>query len=181
MTPRRIIVVAVALTLGGACAAQAAYPAAKSRTIVLGTSIGGVSLGESLAKAKAAWGPGGSCTVTAGKGACEYLAPATSATIHPSWGAFGVTGGKVTIVFIYPPFNNATKSYLFTGPSTAFRTSAGIHIGSTAQAVRRAYPHAQPIAKYSQIAIKKGGVETLFSLVHSRVYSIAVELVTKKA
>ena len=181
MTARRTVVLAVAVVLAGACAAQAAYPAAKTHAIVLGRSIGGVSVGESLAKAQAAWGSGGSCTITAGKGACEYLAPATSATIHPSWAAFGVTAGKVTIVFIYPPFNNATKSYVFSGPSTAFRTSAGIHIGSTAKAVRRAYPHALSIDKYAEFALKNGRVETLFSLMHGRVYSVAVRLVAKKA
>lgn len=133
MTRRMIPVGAALLALALPAAASAKLPSFPSTSIVIKSSIGGVSLGQSQKNAKAAWGTkGGTCTFDQNFGSCTFEA-GTSGTAQ--WTA---DDGKVTSVRIYTGTTGSTPN--FKTPLTALKTSKGIGIGSTLKAVKQAYP-----------------------------------------
>ena len=132
-----------ALALALASAAPAALPSPSSDAIVVGHSIGGVAIGQTLARARAAWGPGASCRIVSGSGTCEYEGSSTSAAVEPAYGGFVVRHGRVVEVHIDSAFVPDTQTYETSGALTGLRTSAGIGIGASIAAVRRAYPKAR--------------------------------------
>ena len=136
MPVRRTVVIAVLIGCLAAAVAQASLPRATSTLIVPGRSIGGVAMGSSVDKARAAWGPGSTCAITAaGDGTCSYLDDVQASTGRAS---FTATGNRIVQVFVYAPYDGAARAYKLTGPLTTFHTAKGIHIGSAAAKVRRA-------------------------------------------
>ncbi len=133
MIRRTIPACAVLVALAIPASAAAKLPSFPSSSIVPKVSIGGVSLGQSQKKAKAAWGTkGGTCTFDQNFGSCTFEA-GTSGTAQ--WTA---DDGKVTSVRIYTGSSGSTPN--FKTPLTALKTSKGIGIGSTLKAVKQAYP-----------------------------------------
>jgi hypothetical protein len=138
-------------------AVQAKLPTTTNTTIAVGKSIGGVALGMSTAKAKAAWGPGSNCTAQdfpEGATQCVWVA-GTGASSRMN---FTVVGGKVTAIAIL----SGTK-----GLATVkrYRTPKGIAIGATFAAVKRAYPKLGPRfgnPAASTSVLKTGTTETSF-------------------
>ena len=140
----------IALTLGAAltvllipASAQATAPTPVSKRIVLGRSIGGVAIGQKLSKAKAAWGPGGACIKPASGPPgepvsrwCDWLLGANGDRGLASF----IFQGTVVSVTISLGYDDTGK--LYPSSLTALRTDAKIRLGSSAGAVRRAYPRA---------------------------------------
>ncbi len=66
-----------------------------NRKIVVGVSIGGVRLGDSLKRAKQVWGPGAACTtVGPGQSACTWKGGRNGQT------AVNIKAGKVVVIAI---------------------------------------------------------------------------------
>jgi hypothetical protein len=150
-----------------AAGAQAALPTFSSNLVVPGKSIGGLSLGMSLAQAEEAWGQPDSC-----------VGPLPNI---PSWGCFYSAGpatehaefhgGPSGVVFVSiqsPWFQPSDQVY--NGPLSSVHTARGIRLGSRAQSVRRTYPHAPYCAGLSawfklgtktQIRSRRGRVDAL--------------------
>ncbi len=116
---KRCFVVAAAAVVALACASEAAavfHP--PSKLIVLGKSVGGVALGDSRAKAIGTWGAPDRCQSGGGGFNCEYNQDEIS-----------FAGGKQGI-----------SSIDVLAANLGFHTSKGIHIGSTVQQLKQAYP-----------------------------------------
>lgn len=73
-------------------------------------------------------------------------------------------------------------TFAFKKPYTSFKTAKGIRIGSKSKAFRRAYPKARRVDEggltlysYTEYAIRKGNVRTLFEVAAGRVAGIEIE------
>ncbi|MDX6665773.1 MAG: hypothetical protein QOG68_1979 [Solirubrobacteraceae bacterium] len=148
---RRLLIASVPLVVlaGTVSLGEAALPKLKTKTIVVGKSIGGVVLGASFKDAKKAWGKGGKCVNEFGSTNCTYE------TKKPADGQgqySGTPGKKVTEIVITAGLNPVGNGPVFNTPLAKLKTSKGIHIGSTAKAVAKAYPK----AKFRLIPMSQG-------------------------
>ena len=139
------VLLAALLTAVVPAAAGAKLPKPKTKLIVPGKSIAGVSLNMAESKAKAQWGSGAKCTkfpTIPGEKAqegCDWReGPALSdASAHITF-----LGGKVYLVVITTQKDKKTfkpKGKQF----AAWKTAKGIAVGSKIAAVGKAYPAAK--------------------------------------
>jgi hypothetical protein len=172
--PTRILICACALltTLALAVPAAAKLPAPASKLIEPGTSVGGVTLGKKVAKAKAAWGKGGACSGSEdGKnGTCSY-----GSTPKAGSASFGYVEGKVVDMFLSLGRNKAGK-VVFRTSLANFETAKGIGLGSTRKAVKQAYPKAKSSNGFDTVLTLKGKGKryTTFSFENDRVTQISI-------
>lgn len=155
---------AMAASAGALASAGAASSSAtpKAKLIVLGRSIGVVALGQTEAVARAALQGHLVCVKT------FCFAPDKK---HPGLDIVlsAASGGTVAAVQI-----DAAKG--FTGPTAAFRTAAGIRLGSHTATVKRAYPKLKirPSTGEVEGLLRAGAACTHFAFKADRVDSIRV-------
>ncbi len=124
--------------------ASAVAPTPVSKRIVIGRSIGGVAIGQTFTRARAAWGPGGFCPEPTVPGPPGEPMPVFCTWTVGSDGELGDAslGGtrrveSVEIAVAFGPDGLPRVS-----PLRALRTARGIGLGSSSRAVRKAYPRA---------------------------------------
>jgi len=138
MRVTRLALPLLALSLALPASAAARLPDPNSNLIVIGKSLGGVTLGHSFASAKAAWGSTrGKCQTSRAFSSCRYAA---SLTRSLGEGGFAADNGKVTSVNITAGRSSSGKP-VFPAALKALKTSKGIGMGSTATALKKAYKH----------------------------------------
>lgn len=173
-TRSRALLAAAALTVAvtaPAATATAALPVFRDTTIVVNKSIGGVALGASGAKARAAWGrSGGVCTTNV----CDYrVAGDTSGQKGDAGFSFTPKVGRINL---RAPIG--ARGYVFAKPFTTPKTDRGIGIGSSVAALKKAYPKAREVrgSKMLQI-LGRGRTSTIFSWADDkRVFGITIEI-----
>lgn len=162
---RRLVpAAAIAASLLIASPADAAVPKFKPRTIVPGTSIGGVMVGMTKAKAVAVWGKPDRCQNEQPAIWCQYVAPSTLAngfvTPPQPYAGFYLRSGKVIAVNLETAENKAVDPKL-----KRVKTSKKIGLNSTMQAARSAYEFPAPAggeAGLSRGLFKRGKRCTMF-------------------
>jgi hypothetical protein len=110
-----------------------------TQLIVLNKSIGGVKLGQSAKKAKAAWGSSAACGPTsAGVQYCQWKGKDPEGTA-----TYTLQNGKVVNVSITCGFKDGKD---FIGPPlNNLKSKKKIHLGSTSKKVMDAYPGGQVV------------------------------------
>jgi hypothetical protein len=170
---RRALLAAAALTAAltaPAATALAALPVFRDRTIVPGRSIGGVALGSTPAKARAAWGrSGGSCSAAT----CDYRVAGDSSGQRGE-GSFSFQP-KIDRIQLKAPVG--ARGYVFRAPFTIPKTTSGIGIGSTVAAVKKAYPKARQVRGSNILRLAGSGrIETYFWYADdNRIFQIIIE------
>jgi hypothetical protein len=162
------------LALALPASAGAKLPDSASHLIVLGKSIGGVTLFHTYASAKSAWGSTrGKCTVGKDFASCVYAA---SATKQLGQGNFAADKGKVSSVGL----NGYTDSRGRPQAPTAlkqYKTSKGIGLGSTAAAVKSAYRSAKKDGSgdfFNYLVAGPGKASTVFQINKGKVNGVFV-------
>ena len=142
-------------------------PKAKSKTIVVNRSIGGVKIGAPLKSVRKHWGKSKGCgnklTYT-----CSYYGSAgqgNAVIVH--------LGGKVKSIRIRLSIDAAGQP-VFAGPLLKFKTNKGIGLGSTVAEVRAAYPSAYNTAADVLTFGAPGKVRTYFAIYSGRVSDISI-------
>jgi hypothetical protein len=129
------------LAVLGLCAAPgiaaANLPSPKTKLIVPGKSIAGVSLGESYAQAKNAWGNTKGCSPLTG---CSYDGGKDGTAFFSTPHSPG-SPDKVSAVGIEVHFSHTGKPDWARTPLDKYKTAKGIHLGSTVSTLKKAYPH----------------------------------------
>jgi hypothetical protein len=101
-------------------------------SIVPGTSIGGVAVGDTMNEAKVTWGAPDSCTTYRGLTTCAYTLPSS---IGPKYvAAFFVKKGHVVAIELDRPENPNPRKQV-----QRLKTANGIHIGSPIALARAKY------------------------------------------
>lgn len=135
---RVVFAAAIAASLLIASPAHAAVPKFKPKTIVPGTSIGGVKVGMTKAQAVAVWDKPARCQKESPAIWCQYVAPSTLkdgfVTPPQPYAGFYLKSGKVIAVNLETAENKAVDPKL-----KPLKTSKGIKLHSTLQAARKAY------------------------------------------
>jgi hypothetical protein len=159
-----LIAVACAIVAGlglAVAVSQAAAPTAKTKSIVPGKSLGGVSPGQSLSSARAAWGKGKCDNFDTGfvngggdldsefseerDGRCLYSSGGRRgfATIYFE-GDEETAQASVYRVDVGASFTGSfPDAFTSRAPYNQFRTGRGIRLGSKEASTRRAYPKAR--------------------------------------
>jgi hypothetical protein len=125
------------MVLAPMSAASAKVPKFKPQTIVPGTSIGGVKVGMTKAKAVKVWGKPDRCQNESPAVWCVYTAPSTinDFTTPPQpYAGFYLKKGKVVAVNLETAENTSVDPKL-----AHLKTSKNIKLGSTMAAARKAY------------------------------------------
>ncbi len=156
------------LALAGPSLARGAFPAPRSHLIVPGTSIGGVTRGQTIAQAKRRWGRPSSCTTSHYRGAaqtgCVYginLETSTQA-------GFESRRGRIVAVYV----STSCPSRHIPRRLARFKTASGIRLGSTPAQVRKAYP--QALRVHSVISLGDSSSQTSFDIIRGIVCEIEV-------
>lgn len=144
---RTLTLIALALTAATLLLAAPSAHAAKkwdpvTQLIVINKSIGGVKLGQSAAKAKAAWASAAKCTNAApGLQYCRWTGKNPDG---PDGHAdYTLKNGKVILVAISCGIKNGTD---YIGkPLNKLKTKKSIRLGSTSKQVMDAYPGGQVV------------------------------------
>lgn len=170
---RLAMLVCPLLVLVPAAPAGAALPAPASTKIVPAQSLGGVTLGQSVAAANLAWGGGGACQSSS----CVFLADRDSRG-SKGRGYFGFAADKVTNVFIQPPRNVNTGALIYKGPLMNLKTSKGIGLGARLKDLKAAYPKVKLIGR-ALWSLKSGKRQTTFSFDLGRVYQVSIDVFAK--
>jgi hypothetical protein len=138
MRPTRLALALLALSLALPASAAAKLPDPSSDLIVIGKSLGGVTLGHSFASAKAAWGSTrGKCQTSPTFSSCRYAASLTKSLGE---GSISADNGKVSSVNISAGRSSSGKP-IFPAALKALKTSKGVGLSSTATALKTAYKH----------------------------------------
>ena len=161
-----MLLVAVTACALAPATASAVLPRPASTAILPGRSIGGVSIGMSARRALAAWGPGGHCTAPSGRRSCTWLGARLQGTASFDVGA----GGTVRSIVIAAGHNE--RSQIYKGPLQGWKTSRGIHLGSSAAAVVKAYPKAHSSPSGPQLG--SGSRSTIFTKSARRISEIYI-------
>jgi hypothetical protein len=139
---KTLLALTLAIALIPVSAALAAsLPKPATTEVVVPTSIAGISIGMSEAKAKAAWGSSrGKCIDTGESGGqCEY-GDFDSPTIGSAYLYFSAKH-KVTGVSIFSSrVGTGTYTAKAAAPLLAIKTSGGLGIGSKYSKLKAAYP-----------------------------------------
>jgi len=144
-----LCVVTVAAGPAGAVARSKPPKPFTSDSIVIQKSLGGITLGSTLAAASKRF-PAKDCS----SGGCSY----TTATYSVN---FVMAQRRVhSKPFVGQVSLNATKTS--NTPATQLRTSKGIGIGSTARQLKKAYPQATGSRKDGYVLQGRGQHETIF-------------------
>jgi hypothetical protein len=138
MRPLLAISMTIVVALTVTSPAFAKTPKFGPLTIVPGTSIGGVKVGMTKAKAVAVWGKPDSC-VPGGSGApdaCNYTAASTvqGNTYVQPFATFFLKSGRVVAVDIESAENTAVDAKV-----KKVKTAKGIHVLSTMTSALKAY------------------------------------------
>lgn len=151
--------------------APPSLPNPKVKAVVVGRSIAGVSIGMPLAKAKAAWGPNGLCAHSGVKVHCVYYDNAHART-SPGMTFTTDTSLRIQGVSVSAGFDRRGRAVV--KGVTQFKTARGIHIGSTAEAVKDAYPTIN--TDYPKLGFELEGTpaDTTFGLDNGKVYRISL-------
>jgi hypothetical protein len=159
-----------ALTLAAlavaAPAADAKLPAKGGKTIVPGSSIGGVKLGMDAEAAVKRWGKGGTCD-TALASSCRWDGSMKQGGLR-----FEQVGGKVSSITIEAGQEPTTCEPVYRGAITKWKTSKGIRIGSAMRRVAKKYPKAKPDG--GGLVLASGKRRTYFSSSGGRAESISI-------
>jgi hypothetical protein len=160
-----------ALTLAAlaatAPAADAKLPAGGGKTIVPGSSIGGVRLGMDAAAAVRKWGKGGSCDAAIGS-SCRWAGSMRQGSMR-----FDLTNGKVSAIVIDAGQQPTTYEPVYRGPITKWKTDRGVRIGTALRTVAKKYRKAQPDG--GGLALKSGKRTTYFSSSGGRTATITIQ------
>jgi hypothetical protein len=172
-----LLVPVLLLAVGVSSAAALSMPQAADPTVVIPTSIGGVSLNMPEAKAKKAWGNGrGKCVSNPEISGCEY------GSMEAGRANIGFVNGKVTSAYVYGIETNGVKKTTAAGALLKFKTSGGVGIGSTFSALQKAFPKGKvegdPKSDYFKFEAKgKGNARMAFLVVNGKIWSFGIDAV----
>jgi hypothetical protein len=166
MFARRTAALTLAALAVAAPAAQAKLPASGGKSIVPGSSIGGVKLGMKAAAAVRKWGKGGTCDTAIGV-SCSWEGSMKQGRLR-----FDITDGKVSTITIEAGQRPTTYEPVYSGPITKWKTSKGIRIGSDLRKVGKKYPRAKPDG--GGLVLESGKRKTFFSSSGGRAESISI-------
>ena len=160
MVARRAVLMPLVAVVALVATSSATAALPRAGLIVPGRSIAGLRLGVTARAARKAWGIPAQCGTAAGVHYCRY------ATARPLSGfvSFVLTRGRVSSISLEAAYNPTTKRFVETGPLASFRTAKGIRIGSTAAAVRHAYPSAGSAASGQELTLTNAKRVTYFLL-----------------
>ncbi len=152
-----------------AMAATGSLPSFKSHLIVPNRSVGGVVLKSSAASAVRTLGASRSCSVDNG---CVFTKNGANFSVQFA----RLTAHSKPIVASISMNVEMTGSGtpVFTTPLVALKTASGIGLGSTAAAVKHAYPAAKGSPKTGYAIVGADAHQTTFTLVHGRVTTISM-------
>lgn len=168
MRARQILVMFILVAIGLPIAqSHAKLPKAKSKTIVVNKSIGGVKIGTKLKTVKKKWGKSNGCGAKYTFG-CDWrgsLLQGSAGLIH--------LDGKVRSLNIKLGVDGS-KQVVFSSPLMKYKTNKGIGLGSTEAEVRAAYPAAVNTAADALTYGTPGKLRTQFAMFAGRVYEISI-------
>ena len=161
-----ILLLAVTACALAPAAASARLPTPPSKAIVPGKSIGGVRIGMTVRSALAHWGAGSHCTAATIRRSCTWTGSGAQGTVSFN---VGFTG-KVRSITIAAGHNETTQIYK--GPLQGWKTSRGIHLGSSAASVVKAYPKVRSTPSGPQLGT--GARSTIFTKSARRIAQIYI-------
>jgi hypothetical protein len=145
---------AAALASLALCATAAwavTLPTFKSDLIVPNRSLAGVPIRSTYKEAVRAFSSGArGCSTTKG---CVFRA-SNGATFSIIFARLSANSKPIAAEISILTGESSSGKPLFSGPLTALKTSSGIGIGSSASAVKRAYPHATGSARKGQYVVQ---------------------------
>ncbi|MCW2993251.1 MAG: hypothetical protein JWQ18_746 [Conexibacter sp.] len=169
----RLLAAAAALAVLVPTVAQAALPQPTSRLIVANTSLAGVVLNSSYAKAHKAWGTGGVCSPTTGCVYSKDAAVATNGSASFTIAQVTTTAKPKVVQISLRAGTTASGTYVFDQALTRYTTSKGIGLGSTTAQLKHAYAHIHSEAGGFGYYLKGTGArQTTFNVNKGRVVGI---------
>jgi hypothetical protein len=168
-----LLAAAAALAVLVPAVAHAALPQPPSHLIVANTSLGGVVLNSSYAKAHKAWGKGGVCNPTTGCVYSKNTSVATNATASFTIAQTTATAKPKVVQISLRAGTTSSGTYVFDKTLTLYRTSKGIGLGSTTAQLKHAYAHIHAEAGGFGFYLKGTGArQTTFNVAKGRVVGI---------
>jgi hypothetical protein len=163
---------------GASTASAASFPNPGDPTVVIPTSVGGITPNMPQAKARTAWGYGrGECTKIGRSAGCEYGDHRTSS----GFATITFLNGKVRSVYVYGGKIGGKERTIAAAPLLRIETSSGVGIGSTYAALKRAAPKGRveggagsDFFRYSVAG--RGSQRMGFVLVGGKVWSFGIDV-----